>query len=147
MIYLRTPEEKADPEAWWKKPDEIFFAAGACHILASVYVQQFAGIGYKPMFIKPTADFRGGHVVAASRTRILDASGFHARNNFLEDYFAEMRSLQPDWDADLVELELDPAAWDFCKAHFYRHPTQFPHDPIPRAERFIEKLHEQTQQR
>jgi hypothetical protein len=36
MYKRRTPGAKRDPEKQWALPDRVFFAAGACHILAHV---------------------------------------------------------------------------------------------------------------
>ncbi|MBE1611454.1 hypothetical protein [Actinopolymorpha pittospori] len=32
--YRRTPAQRADQRLAWERPDEAFFASGACHILA-----------------------------------------------------------------------------------------------------------------
>src|SRR5690606_6301306 len=96
----------------------------------------------KPLFIKPRPGFRGGHVVATNHTQIAEASGIHSRETFLKAYFFETRTLFKGWDAEIVELETDPAGWEFCRAYGYRHPTQFPHDPVSRAERFVRRWSE-----
>lgn len=143
-IYLRTPEEKANHAAWWEQPDEIFFSAGACHILASVLVASYEDQGFSPFMVQPCDGPRGGHVIAANRTRVIDASGFHRRADFLEEYTREIRAQIPEWEGKLVQLTQDPASWEFCRERGYRHPSQFPHDPLPRAEKFIVALHKRA---
>lgn len=34
LKYMRTPEESRDVFLSWQREDMVFFAAGACHILA-----------------------------------------------------------------------------------------------------------------
>lgn len=90
MIYLRTPEAKADPEAWWQQPDEIFFSAGACHILASAFFRLFPEARFETVMIQPKEGFRGGHVVAANESLVFDAQGFRPRQEFFDAYFVSV---------------------------------------------------------
>ncbi|HEX3588635.1 MAG TPA: hypothetical protein VHV74_03310 [Pseudonocardiaceae bacterium] len=45
----RTPLERADQLASWQRPDQAFFAAGACHILAFAFLEAFPGLGCTPV--------------------------------------------------------------------------------------------------
>lgn len=90
VVYLRTPEEKADPVAWWGQPDEVFFSAGACHILASVYISMHPE--FSALMIKPLGGHRGGHVVAVGGDDLFDPGGLKAKVPFIQGYFAEMQS-------------------------------------------------------
>lgn len=135
MIYLRTPEEKADPVAWWQRPDEVFFAAGACHILASVYIAMHPE--FSALMIKPLGGHCGGHVVAVHGDDLFDASGLKAKAPYIQGYLAEMRSRFDGWDADLVELREDPAGSKFCEQHGYRCLAQFPGPVRARARKFV----------
>ena len=41
MIFV-TQEIKQNPEKRWALPDEVFFAAGACHILAFSFLEKYS---------------------------------------------------------------------------------------------------------
>ena len=43
---LRTKAEKQDLEASWLRSDFEFFAAGACHVLASALLAEYPNLGY-----------------------------------------------------------------------------------------------------
>jgi hypothetical protein len=134
---LRTPAEKADLEGSWLRSDEDFFGAGACHVLASAFLGLRCGSEYRALLILPSPGHRGRHVVAANAELVFDFNGYTERSY----YFAELERLQrerePTWAATLVELEVDPAGWDFCRRYAHRHPSQFFRDPLPRARAFI----------
>jgi hypothetical protein len=57
-LYLRTAEEKADPGAWWRQPDERFFAAGGSHILAGTFLQRCSKLDFYSLLIQPLPGFR-----------------------------------------------------------------------------------------
>ena len=124
MIYLRTPEEKANQEAWWERPDEIFFSAGACHILASTFLRLFPEAEFEAVMIKPREGFRGGHVMVTDRKIAIDAHGAHPASEVLSNYYAEMHVRERGWDAQVLTVQQDPASWEFCRTHGYRHPAK-----------------------
>ena len=138
-LYLRAEKEKADPEAWWRQPDTRLFAAGACHILAGVFCRTRPQPDFHPLLIHPGSDFRGTHVIVTDGSRAFDARGWTPLDNFLERYAQANRAVAPHWHYTVVSIS-DPLGWDFCLKYHHRHPTLFPHDPIPRARRFLERV-------
>jgi hypothetical protein len=76
-------------------------------------------------------------MVVARDDLVFDWAGFQRRDGFLLEYFEAMRRVFPDWDARFELIELDPIGWDFCRLHKHRHPSQFLHDPLPRARAFV----------
>ena len=60
---LRTAAEKADQQASWLRPDQEFFSAGACHILAGVFLESHPASEFSSYLLQPARGFRGGHVV------------------------------------------------------------------------------------
>ena len=138
-IVLRTPEEKADLEASWARPDEEFFASGACHILAGAFIAERENFGLHAMVIQPTAGDRGAHVVVANDHTIFDCRGWTPRHQYLQFYAEAMSRVVPDWSFRLALVD-DPIGWDFCLKHGHRHPSQFRHDPMPRAIAFLERF-------
>lgn len=139
-IILRTTEEKGDLERCWSCPDHEFFASGACHVLAAAFLIEYPRAGFEAWQVVPRTSSRGGHVVVMQGGLVCDWAGYEARELFLTDYFAAMRCLIPDWDANFVRLESDPIGWEFCARHHHRHPTQFLSDPLPRARAFARNL-------
>lgn len=49
---------KQDPARRWSLPDRVFFACGACHILAYAFLKAYPRSGFAPLWIKPS---KGGH--------------------------------------------------------------------------------------
>lgn len=137
---FRTPTEKADLEISWHRPDDEFFGTGGCHVLAHVFLAMNPSAGYRPLLIAPTPGHRGMHVVCASDRHVFDFNGY----TDLAFYFEELQRLHRErdaaWSADVFELDLDPAGWDFCRKYGHRHPSQFFGDPIPRARAFVGKF-------
>ena len=135
-ISARTPKQKADLAGSWARPDEDFFAAGACHILAGAFLETYPHAGFHALMLQPVEGFRGGHVVVANGSRVFDCRGWHEREDFLLLYTENCRALYPGWSCTLTVIP-DPLGWDFCRAHTHRHPSQFFRDPLPRAKAFL----------
>jgi len=137
---LRTPEEKADLDLAWGRPDEEFFASGACHVLAAAFLTAHPGAGFSGWSVWPGEGQRGAHVVAMRGDLVFDWAGYNERETFLADYVQAMRALVPGWDARLRPISMDPISWDFCRATGSRHPSQFRYDPLPRARAFLTRF-------
>ncbi len=135
----RTLAEKGDVEKAWLRSDEDFFAAGACHVLAHAFLTMYPDAGYRPMMIVPATGYRGRHVIAASRDHVFDFNGYTEREFFLAELERLHQQRDKGWCAQLVELHVDPAGWDFCRQHRHRHPSQFFRNPVARARAFIHR--------
>jgi hypothetical protein len=138
-IILRTAEEKADQELSWSRPDEEFFASGACHVLAAAFLETHPHAGFEAWSLSPKTGHRGGHIVVVRDDLVFDWTGYGRRDAFLADYFEAMRRLFPDWDATLERVHEHPLDREFCVRTGARHPTQFLHDPLPRALAFVSR--------
>ncbi len=136
---FRTEEEKADPRLFWLRPDEEFFAAGACHVLAGSFLAMYPRAEFAPWRIRPR-NGRGGHIVVVRKNLVFDCAGYSGRDDFLTEYVEAMRTVFPDWRCDFDQLDMDPIGWEFCRTQNHRHPSQFPYDPIPRAEAFVRRF-------
>jgi hypothetical protein len=139
-IILRSPEEKADPRLSWSRPDEEFFASGACHVLTAAFLLEYPAAGFSSWGVRPSTGDRGSHVVAIRGDLLFDWAGYSDREVFVSSYVEAMRMLVPGWDAELVPLKMDPIGWDFCKLTCSRHSSQFPHDPLPRALSYVRRF-------
>ena len=139
-IILRTPEEKADLGLSWSRPDEDFFASGGCHVLAAAFLETYPGAGFEAWSIWPKRGHRGGHMVVARDELVFDWAGYSRRDAFLTEYFEAMRTTFPDWDASFERVYECPVDREFCARTGARHPSQFLHDPLPRARAFVARF-------
>jgi hypothetical protein len=139
-VIFRTAEQKADVSRSWHRPDRPFFAAGACHILAAAFLAAYPDLGFDSYLILPRPGMRGGHIFVADETIVFDYHGFSDRDRFLDHYFRKIRRLSPGWQGELLRLEVSPAGADFCHKHRHRLPSEFPHDPFPRAFAYLRRF-------
>ena len=76
MYQRRTPGSKRDPVKQWALPDRVFFAAGACHMLAYAFLERFPHSGFDPYWIWPQDGHVGHHVVLRRGDEVFDYHGF-----------------------------------------------------------------------
>lgn len=139
-VILRTPEEKADQVLSWSRPDEEFFASGACHVLVAAFLITHPAAGFAAWVLSPTTGTRGSHMIALRGDVVFDWLGYGGHSVFLREYEEAMRSAFPDWSADLRPVPGDPIGWDFCRTAGWRHPSQFSQDPLPRALAYVKRF-------
>ena len=137
-----TKVQRGDLERRWALPDRIFFACGACQVLAYVALQTFPG--FKAIWIKPHEGYIGNHIVAVCGDTALDYHGFSDRGALLAHTRGKARRWWPGWDAELIELPPDVLISN-AKSRTYeglwlRQPDQFLHNAMPRAYRFLDRL-------
>lgn len=82
MYKRRTPGSKRDPVKQWKLPYRVFFAAGACHILAYAFLQLRPKSGFEPRWIRPIAGDSGNHIVLIRGDVVFDYHGYSRWNAF-----------------------------------------------------------------
>lgn len=128
----------------WALPDRIFFACGACHILAEAFLERYGEAGHRIVWIRPRPGFYGNHIFIEGQGWTFDFHGYAARARFLAHEWRTARRRWPGWDADLVEISREaltsnsksretPGLW-------LREPGQFLHDALPRARRFLDRF-------
>lgn len=139
----RTPEERRNKFKFWERPDRAFFAAGACHILADLFVELHMHEGYKMIFIEPAANFPGTHVFASNGAWAFDHNGWTKEAELLAATEAAYTKKYPGWkytkhiiEPGLTSLE------DFCKANNHRLPWQYAQLPWERAYKYIQQFPE-----
>ena len=135
----RTAEEKADQALSWSRPDEEFFAAGACHVLTAAFLTAYPTAGFAAWVVVPGGE-RGAHMVALGQDVVFDWMGYTERDVFLREYFEAIRAVFPRWTADFRPGPADPIGWEFCRAAGWRHPSQFWRDPLPRALAYLRQF-------
>ena len=138
LLFDRTPDERRDMFKSWARSDQAFFASGACHTLAEVFVQLPAHEGYKMIYIKPAEGFTGNHVYASDGKWAFDHNGWTKEKELLAVTNAAYREKSPGWKYKRVVIEGSASALeDFCKAYNHRLPWQFAHMPWERAYQYI----------
>jgi hypothetical protein len=140
-MYIVDQAIKNDPARRWALPDRVFFACGACHILAFAFLERYPGAGYKPIWIKPRAGYIGNHIVASDGEAAFDYHGYSRLAALLAHTQAKAGRWWPGWSADLVDLPTDVLVSE-QKSRTYdglwlREPRQFLHDALPRAHAFL----------
>lgn len=136
--------KKRDPHLRWTLPDRVFFACGACHILAYAFLEQFQAQSLRAIWLKPDAGFTGNHIYVASAGWVFDYHGYSDPEQFHTHTWRKARMWWPGWNASLVELPTDVLISE-SKSRTYeglwlREPTQFLHDALPRAHAFVKRV-------
>jgi len=141
-MYLLRSGTKEDPVRRWNLPDRVFFAAGACHILAHAFLERFRGSRFGPIWVRPHGDFTGNHVFVANGDLAFDYHGYVFLDRLVAHYTRRARRLFPGWDADLVPVTTSLVNRGEAKTIGLdiREPAQFLHDALPRARRFLDRF-------
>lgn len=141
IVYERTPAEYKDPFLAWKREDKAFFAAGACHILAAMFLQLHTGEDYQLIHIKPTKHNKGHHMYASNGTWAFDFNGWTLEEELLDAYVAAYEKEYPGWEYERVAVKEGLPAYAAKNNH--RPPEYFPYLPWERAYNYIKQFPEQ----
>lgn len=132
---------KKDPVKRWALPDRVFFACGACHVLAYAFLERYPLGGFRPLWIKPAPGYTGNHIVLVRGDDAFDYHGYSAWPKLLAHFQRKAGRWWPGWRAELVELPKDVLVSNLKSRQYdglwLREPKQFLHDALPRAERFL----------
>jgi hypothetical protein len=145
MYVPRTKDySKRDSAKRWALPDRVFFACGACHILAFAFLESYGRPEMKALWIKPDAGHTGNHIFIGWNDRVFDYHGYSNRDRYLSHYTRRARQLYPGWGGSISELPPDVLISE-PKSRAYdglwlREPTQFLHDALPRARTFLSRF-------
>jgi hypothetical protein len=134
----RDPENgmtSAESSRWadWRRSDEIFFAAGACHILAHVFVEVYPSSGFRPFVIVPVVGERGYHVFVARDDVAFDARGYRARHQLIAEHVERQRVRDASWDCRITALDVPVVTPEFCARYRHLSFDDYPMNPEPRA--------------
>jgi hypothetical protein len=141
LIFERSLEEKTDPFKSWARSDQAFFAAGACHILADLFVQLHQKDGFKMVFIKPADGFSGNHVYASDGEWAFDHNGWTRENELIVAVEAAYKERFSGWNYEKLVIEQSITSLEeFCKTFNHRLPWQFAYLPWERAYNYIAKF-------
>jgi hypothetical protein len=142
---VRTPGySKDDLKQRWALPDRVFFACGACHILAYAFIERYRPAAAKAMWIRPQPGFWGNHIFVATEDWAFDYHGYSQLQALLDHTWKRARHFWPGWDATLVELPVDVLVSEAKSRTFaglwLREPGQFLHDALPRARAYLNRF-------
>jgi hypothetical protein len=135
---------KRIPELRWALPDRMFFACGACHILAYAFLEWFPDHGFRAIWMRPASGFTGNHVVATDGETAFDFHGYSNWDRLLAHARRKNGQCMPGWNCTLVELPPDVLISE-AKSKAYdglwlRGPEQFLHNALPRARAFVQRF-------
>lgn len=145
MYQIRTPNyDKRDQAMRWALPDRVFFACGACHVLAYACLERYGSQDQRAVWIRPSDGLTGSHVFVDGAAWAFDYRGFSDRTRLLEHSFRRARARWPGWDATLVPLPSDVLISE-RKSRGYdglwlRKPGQFLFDALPRARAYLDRF-------
>jgi hypothetical protein len=144
MYRCRTPGAKRDPVKRWSLPDRVFFACGACHILAHAFLERYGAPGMTVLWFKPAPGFTGNHIVVATEAWVFDYHGYTARERYIAHTFNRARHRWPCWQAELIALPRDVLVSEERSRRYeglwLREPDQFLHHALPRARRYRDRF-------
>ncbi|MCJ2087852.1 hypothetical protein MKK88_17955 [Methylobacterium sp. E-005] len=144
MYRRRTPGAKRNPLKRWNLPDRVFFACGACHILAHAFLERYGRPNMIVHWFKPAPGFTGNHIVVATEAWVFDYHGYSARERYIAHTFARARHWWPGWEAELIALPPEVlVSEERSRRHaglWLREPGQFLHEPLPRARRYLDRF-------
>lgn len=136
--------KKRDPQLRWDLPDRVFFACGACHILAYAFLERYKAPFSRAIWLKPAPGFTGNHIFIASDQWVFDYHGYSEPERYLLHTWKKARHWWSGWNASQVELPPDVLISE-AKSRTYdglwlREPKQFLHDAMPRAHAYLDRF-------
>ena len=135
---------KSDPEMRWGLPDRVFFACGACHVLAYAFLERYGSLGIKALWLKPDSGLTGNHIFVATDAWVFDYHGYSDRDRFLAHTDKRARHWWPGWQASLFELPRDVLVSEAASRRYeglwLREPGQFLHDAMPRTRAYLNRF-------
>jgi hypothetical protein len=144
MYLRRTPGSKRDPVKQWALPDKVFFAAGACHILAYAFLEAYPESRFEPVWIRPIEGHTGNHVVVVRGGVVFDYHGYASWSAYWAHTKRRADQRWPGWDADVVAL-CPEALVSNSRARDYdglrmKEPKHYLFDPLPRARNYLRRF-------
>ncbi len=136
--YERTPEEYRDPFLAWKRDDVPFFAAGACHILAYMFLSLDDSGKYKLIHVKPKTHNKGNHMYVSDGTWAFDFNGWTLEKELLAAYTDACREIYDEWEYERIVVE--DKFNDYILKTNHKPPEYFPYLPWERAYNYIKKF-------
>ena len=135
---------KSDPAKRWNLPDRVFFACGACHILAHAFLDRHTTRTMQPLWLRPFEGYTGSHIIVMWNEWAFDYHGYSKRTDLIAHYFKRARQRWPGWNAELTLLPrnvlISEQKSKEIKGLWLREPDQFLHNALPRAEPYLDRF-------
>jgi hypothetical protein len=117
----------------WERPDSLFFLAGACHILAHVFMESYPSSGFGPFIIAPKKHVWGYHVFVSRNDVAFDARGYCSRAELIATHVDRQHRRDPAWDHRIVALDVPVVTPDFCAKYGHLSFDDYHRNPARRA--------------
>lgn len=144
MYKRRTPDAKRDPIRQWALPDRVFFAAGACHLLAFAFLELYPDSGFEPRWIRPARGHTGNHIVLIRHTTVFDYHGYSEWSRYWAHTIRRANQWWPGWSADVVPVRMEAlVSRHHAREHaglWMKEPQEYLADPLPRARGYLQKF-------
>ena len=101
-MYRIDEAKKRDAKLRWALPNRVFFACGACHILAFAFLEQYGSSSLKAIWIKPASGFTGNHILITASGWVFDYHGYSCREHFFTHTYRKADRWWPGWQATLM---------------------------------------------
>ena len=105
LKYMRTPEESRDVLLSWLREDMVFFAAGACHILAHMFLSLHPNEGFDLIYTKPVNKQPGNHMYVSGGTWAFDFNRWSLEKDLLKVNETLAKDRYPNWNYERMVIE------------------------------------------
>lgn len=147
LSYARSPLERKDPFVAWQRDDKAFFASGACHILAHMFLCLHQGEGFQLIYLRPKRNLPGNHLYASNGIWAFDFNGWTHEEELLSVTRQAYTQKYPGWDFERIVIKEGLPAYIARGDHQLRPPEYFPHLPWERAYKYIQQFSEHPEDR
>ena len=144
MYMRRTKGAKRDPVKQWKLPEKVFFACGACHLLAAAFLRTYPNEGFAPIWVRPEPGHTGNHIVVVRGDLAFDYHGYSHWSQLFAHMKRRANQWSPGWKATLVHLPEEVLVTE-AKSKTYdglwlKGPKDFLFDAMPRAQAYLQRF-------
>ena len=143
-MFIIDQSVKVDPVRRWSLTERVFFACGACHILAFAFLERYPQSGFKPIWLKPLSGYMGNHIFVSNGEIVFDYHGYSDLQRYLRHTNMKANRWWPGWGGQLIDLPIDVLVSESKSKEYdglwLREPQQFLHDAMPRARQFVARF-------
>lgn len=105
LKYMRTPEESRDVLLSWLREDMVLFAAGACHILAHMFLLLNPNEDFDLIYTKPVNKQPGNHMYVSGGTWAFDFNRWSLEKDLLKVNETFAKDRYPNWNYERIVIE------------------------------------------
>lgn len=105
LKYMRTPEESRDVLLSWLREDMVLFAAGACHILAHMFLLHNPNEDFDLIYTKSVNKQSGNHMYVSGGTWAFDFNRWSLEKDLLKINETFAKDRYPNWNYERIVIE------------------------------------------